>query len=90
MSIAFRARASSALVGACAAVAVVAQARVSLARASRDVFGPIRDDDRDGEADTRGETVLGRAFRRDATRAWNQGIDRAFGAWVKALSARGL
>jgi hypothetical protein len=92
MSIAFRARTSSAIIGATCALCAASHVRVVDARTSRDVFGTRSTSSATSgdAARERGEAVLGRAARREIGRAWNAAIDGAFGAGVKALSERKL
>jgi hypothetical protein len=91
MSIAFRARTSSAVVGVACALCAASHVRVVDARTARDVFETARDASTSSETPgERGEAILGRAARREIGRAWNAAIDGAFGAGVRALSERKL
>tara|TARA_B100000683_G_scaffold122584_2_gene120266 strand:+ start:13775 stop:14050 length:276 start_codon:yes stop_codon:yes gene_type:complete len=91
MSLAFRARASSACAGAFAAFAAATVVRHADARASGDVLGArARWEEAEGAACERGEAVFGRAVRREIGRGWNAGVDAVFGAGVRALSERRL
>jgi len=92
MSLAFRARASSAVAGAGAAWAAATVVRHADAKATGDVFGARAawEEDARGGEDARGEVVFGRAVRRELGRGWNAGVDAVFGAGVRALSERRL